>query len=66
MASFGNRFWFQPDVFTYLYERGMSRGHIFRCLKPEVTSLDDLRDELISQNPSLEKVIDQTFKYFEI
>jgi len=65
MASFGNRYWFQPDIFTYLYERGMSRGHIFRSLRPSVTSLDDLRDELIAQNPSMEKVINQTFSYFD-
>ena len=65
IASFGNRFWFKPDIFTYLYERGMSRGQFFRCLRQEVTSLDDLHDELISQNPGQEQVINQTFRYFD-
>ena len=64
ISSFGNRFWFQPDIFTYLYERGMSRGQIYRCLKSEVTDIDDLRDELISQNPMLEAAIEKAFKYY--
>lgn len=64
IAPFGNSFWFQPDIFTYLYERGMSRGQIYRCLKPEVTSIDDLRDELVSQNPMLENAIEKAFKYY--
>ncbi len=64
IESFDNRYWFQPDILTYLYERGMSRAHIFRCLKPEVTALDDFREELIAQNPSQERVIEQAFRYF--
>ena len=43
----------------------MSRGQFFRCLRQEVTSLDDLHDELISQNPGQEQVINQTFRYFD-
>ena len=64
ISSFGNRFWFQPDIFTYLYERGMSRGQIYRCLKSEVTDIDDLRDELIGQNPMLERAIEKAFQYY--
>ena len=64
MASYGNVYWFQPDILTYLYEHGMSHGQIFRCLKPEVAGLDDLREELIAQNPGMEKVIEQTFRYY--
>ena len=65
IASFGNRFWVKPDIFTYLYERGMSRGQIYRCLRPEVTTLDKLHDELISQHPGQEQIVNQTFRYYD-
>ena len=42
----------------------MSRGQIYRCLKSEVTDIDDLRDELISQNPMLERAIEKAFQYY--
>ena len=64
IASYGNRFWFQPDIFTYLYERGLSRGQLFRALKADVTGIDDLRESLVALYPHLEDVIGQTFDYF--
>ena len=64
ISSFGSTFWFQPDIFTYLYERGMSRGQIYRCLNTEVASIDDLKDELISQYRDQEGIIEQTFSYY--
>lgn len=64
ITAFGNKYWFQPDIFTYLYERGMSRSQIFRCLTSEVTAVDDLKEELIGQYSSQEKVIEQAFRYF--
>ena len=64
VASFGNTFWFQPDIFTYLYERGLSRGQIFRCLSADVTDIDDLRDALVTQHSSMEDVINRCFTYY--
>lgn len=65
LNSYGNQFWFKPDIFTYLYERGMSRGEIFKALKKEVCSMEDLEDELISRYPSREELIRQVFKSYE-
>jgi hypothetical protein len=42
----------------------MSRSQIFRCLTSEVTAVDDLKEELIGQYSSQEKVIEQAFRYF--
>ena len=64
IKQFGNNFWFKPDIFTYLYERGISRGEIFRALTAEVTSTEDLKEELITQLPDRETVITQTFKHY--
>ena len=64
VKQFGNRYWFKPDIFTYLYERGISRGEIFRGLTSEVTSIDDLKEQLISMYPDRETVIKQTFQHY--
>lgn len=64
VRQFGNTFWFKPDIFTYLYERGITRGEIFRALKAGVTTTDDLMDELIDQLPDRETIITQTFKHY--
>jgi len=64
LPVYGNKFWFKPDIFTYLYERGMSRGEIFRALHSEVTDMDDLLEELISLYPDREKLIRDTFRSY--
>ena len=64
VRQFGNSFWFKPDIFTYLYERGISRGEIFRALKAEVTTIEDLKEELIAQLPDRESIITQTFQHY--
>jgi hypothetical protein len=64
VRQFGNTFWFKPDIFTYLYERGISRGEIFRALKAGVATTDDLKEELISQLPDRESIITQTFQHY--
>ena len=64
MSPFGEMFWFKPDIFTYLYERGMSRGEIFRALKADVTSVDDLQDQLVSLYPDREETIGNIFTFY--
>ena len=64
VKQFGNTFWFKPDIFTYLYERGISRGELFRALTAEVASTDDLKEQLISLLPDRETVINQTFQHY--
>ena len=64
MPTFGTSFWFFPQVFRYLYERGLSRSDILRSLKEDVTSRDDLKDELIRLYPEWEATIDQVFNRY--
>ena len=64
MTSFGYSFWFCPDIFTYLYERGLSRGQLFRALNSEVCCVEDLKEQLLDLYPHMEDAIDQTFDYY--
>ncbi len=64
VKQFGNYYWFKPDLFSYLYERGLSRGEIFRALNSGLTSLEDLKRELITQNSDKEKIINDTFRKY--
>ena len=64
LPSYGSEYWFKPDIFRYLYERGFSRHDLFRALKADVTSTDDLKESLIGLYPEQEAVIRQTFSYY--
>lgn len=64
MPTFGTSYWFHPEIFSYLYERGMSRGELFRALKPNVCSTDDLKEELVSMYPDRESLINETFTLY--
>ena len=61
MATYGNSFWFKPDILTYLYERGMTRGEIFRALNANAVDIGSLKEELIKIAPGLEEEIVKTF-----
>lgn len=64
IRSFGNSFWFKPDIFTYLYERGISRADIFRALKADVNTAQRLKEQLVAQLPDHANVITQTFQHY--
>ncbi len=64
LQAFGSSFWFYPQIFRYLYQRGMTRGEIFRALKSEVTSRDDLMEQLIDLYPDRESLIRQVFERY--
>ena len=64
LAGYGNTFWFKPDILSYLYERGMSRGEIFRAMGPEVTDIDGLKQQLVTLYPDREKTILETFRAY--
>ena len=65
MTSYGYSFWFCPDIFTYLYERGLSRGQLFRALNSKVCCVEDLKDWLLNEYDFMEDAIEQTFYYFD-
>ena len=64
MPDVGTSYWFRPQILRYLYERGMRCGEIFKALKPSVTSIDDLEDELITLYPERETQIRQVFNRY--
>ena len=59
--TFGNSFWFYPQIFRYLDERGVSVSQLFSVLKPEVVSKDILKGALISAMPSKRNEVEQIF-----
>ena len=61
METFGSSFWFKPDILTYLYERGMTRGEIFRAVNSKAVDPLSLKEELKKIAPGLEREIQETF-----
>ena len=61
----GNTYWFQPDILTYLYRHGLSHNQIFRAFTADVTSVEDLKDELINRYPAQEALILQAFRQYD-
>lgn len=61
MPVAGSSFWFHPQVFRYLDERGMTRGELFRALTKDVTDRTRLRDKLLSLYPEKGSIITQVF-----
>ena len=59
--SFGTSYWFYPQIFRYLEERGVSCSDISSVLGPEVTSRSELKSALIASFPGKRTVIEQVF-----
>ena len=64
LPAFGNSFWFYPQTFRYLYSRGMTCADLFRALRSDVTSRDDLIDTLIELYPGWESTIRDVFNRY--
>ena len=61
VPTFGNTYWFYPQLFRYLDERGVGRSDIFSVLEGNVTSKDELKSALIRNFPQKRTVIEQGF-----
>jgi hypothetical protein len=61
VPSYGTSYWFYPQIFRYLDERGLKRSDIFSVLGPEVTSKEELKNALILNFPQKRTVIEQVF-----
>lgn len=61
----GSSYWFYPQIFLYLGERGLSSGQIFAALSPDVTCREELRTRLLSLYPSYRTVIRQVFERYQ-
>ena len=64
LPAFGTSFWFYPQIFRYLYERGMTCADLYKALKSDVTSRDDLQDALVTLFPEQERTISQVFNRY--
>ena len=61
MPQFGTSYWFSPQIFRYLDERGMERSDFLDAMQPDVTSLPALQSKMISLYPSRAMTIEQVF-----
>ena len=61
----GSSYWFAPQIFRALDERGISRSEIMGALQPDVTDTGLLKERLISMYPEKAAVINQVFNRYE-
>lgn len=62
--TFGTSYWFKPQIFRYLYERGIDCSAIFAVLDESVTSRSALKNALLLACPSKRDVIEQVFNRY--
>lgn len=62
--TFGTSYWFYPQIFRYLDERGLSSSDIYSVLGADVVSKDDLKAELIRVFPTKKSMIEQVFNRY--
>ena len=65
IPAFGTGYWFYPQIFRYLDERGLTRSDIFSVLGPSIISRDDLRLALIGTFPEKRSIIEQVFGRYD-
>ena len=64
MPSSGMSFWFHPQIFRYLEERGVTKSQIFAALQPDIHSRTDLKKKLLALYPGKSAVIQQVFERY--
>lgn len=62
--TYGNSFWFSPQVFRYMDERGVSCSDIFSVLTADVNTKERLKDALLKAVPMKKSVIEQAFSRY--
>ena len=63
--NFGTSYWFYPQIFRYLDERGISTSEMFSVLDVDVASKAELKAALTSSYPEERTVIDQVFSRYQ-
>lgn len=64
VPAYGTSFWFYPQIFRYLEDRGLSRSQISDALQPDVIDRDILRSRLIELYPDRKIMIEQVFNRY--
>ncbi len=62
--TFGTSYWFNPQIFRYLDERGLGADDIFSVLDDDVASKEELKNGLISSFPKDRVMIEQVFSRY--
>ena len=62
--TFGTSFWFYPQIFRYLDERGITPSNIFSVLDASVSSRATLKDALLQAYPNKRSTIEQVFNRY--
>ncbi len=62
--TFGTSYWFEPQIYRTLDDKGMDADDFFSVLTPEVTSKDALKKALITGFPGKAKMIEQVFSMY--
>lgn len=63
--SAGTTYWFHPQIFLEMEERGMTRYQIFNALTSDINSRDALQKKLISLYPAEKSMINQAFANYQ-
>ena len=64
VPSFGSSFWFTPQIFRALDQRGIKRSDILSALTPDVSDVRMLRTRLLTMFPSKSGIINQVFNRY--
>lgn len=59
--AYGTSWWFYPQIFRYLDDRGVSTADIYAALTKDVTDRESLRTKLVALNQSKKSLIEQVF-----
>ena len=62
--TFGTSYWFYPQIFRYLDERGVCCSEIFEVLDETVKSRSELKASLLATYPSDRVAIEQVFSRY--
>ena len=61
---YGTGYWFYPQIFMYLDERGMTRHKIFAALTSDIADRDKLRKKLTSLYPQSKSSVNLAFSRY--
>lgn len=64
MPTFGNSYWFHPQIFRALDERGLSRSKIFKVMDGSVVSRKTLSAALVKAYPEKRTTIETIFNRY--
>ncbi len=64
VPAYGTSWWFYPQIFRYLDERGFTRAQIFAALTEDVSGKTELEERLIELYPDEKTVIEQVFNRY--